>query len=80
MNCPTACQALSWSARSLSNRACLGYDEKATASKGNVHDLAPRQLVKIYQEIPQETTGMLYYSIARCVTACIQVRGGSTPY
>ncbi|GFW21203.1 HTH_Tnp_Tc3_2 domain-containing protein [Trichonephila clavipes] len=32
MNCLTACQALPWSARSLSDLACLGYDGKATAS------------------------------------------------
>ncbi|GFT48287.1 HTH_Tnp_Tc3_2 domain-containing protein [Trichonephila clavipes] len=32
MNCLTACQTLSWSAISLSNRACLGYNEKTTAS------------------------------------------------
>ncbi|GFV70168.1 transposable element Tc1 transposase [Trichonephila clavipes] len=32
MNCLTACQTLPWPAKSLSNRACLGYDGKATAS------------------------------------------------
>ncbi|GFV98838.1 hypothetical protein TNCV_2913551 [Trichonephila clavipes] len=46
MNCLTAYQTLPWLARSLSNRACLGYDGKATASlPGNVDDLA-RQLEK----------------------------------
>ncbi|GFS56430.1 uncharacterized protein TNCV_4302631 [Trichonephila clavipes] len=40
----------------------------------NVHDLA-RQLEKICQEIPLETTRILYHSIARRVTACIQARG-----
>ncbi|GFU46691.1 hypothetical protein TNCV_1546981 [Trichonephila clavipes] len=46
---------------------------------GNVHDLA-RQLVKICQEIRQETTRVLYQSVALRVTVCIQARGGSTPY
>ncbi|GFT90485.1 transposable element Tc1 transposase [Trichonephila clavipes] len=32
INCLTACQTLSWPARSLSNRACLGYQGKAIAS------------------------------------------------
>ncbi|GFX36463.1 transposable element Tc1 transposase [Trichonephila clavipes] len=32
MNCLAAYRTLPWPARSLSNRACLGYDEKATAS------------------------------------------------
>ncbi|GFW72866.1 hypothetical protein TNCV_1267091 [Trichonephila clavipes] len=31
MDCLTACQTLPWSARFLFNRACLGYDEEATA-------------------------------------------------
>ncbi|GFT40436.1 transposable element Tc1 transposase [Trichonephila clavipes] len=32
MNCLAARETLPWLARSLSNRACLGYDGKATAS------------------------------------------------
>ncbi|GFS94717.1 uncharacterized protein TNCV_4456261 [Trichonephila clavipes] len=32
MNCLTACQTLPWPARTLSNRACLGYDGKVNAS------------------------------------------------
>ncbi|GFV30013.1 transposable element Tcb1 transposase [Trichonephila clavipes] len=32
MNCLIACQTLPWTARSLSNRRCLGYYGKATAS------------------------------------------------
>ncbi|GFX90359.1 uncharacterized protein TNCV_3849341 [Trichonephila clavipes] len=32
LNCLTACQTLTWPARSLSNRACLRYNGKATAS------------------------------------------------
>ncbi|GFU92728.1 hypothetical protein TNCV_2892371 [Trichonephila clavipes] len=31
MNCLKTCQTLPWLARSLSSRACLGYDGKATA-------------------------------------------------
>ncbi|GFX58535.1 hypothetical protein TNCV_417151 [Trichonephila clavipes] len=40
---------------------------------GNVHDLA-RQLEKIGQEIPQETTRVLYRTIARHVTVRIKAR------
>ncbi|GFT86339.1 transposable element Tcb1 transposase [Trichonephila clavipes] len=46
---------------------------------GNVDDLA-RQLKQIWQEIPQETIRVLYYSMPRCVAACIQARDESTPY
>ncbi|GFS56434.1 transposable element Tcb1 transposase [Trichonephila clavipes] len=78
MNCLTACQTYLWSARSpdLSPIDMMGRRLHLT---GNVHDLS-RQLEKICQEIPQETTRMLYYSIARRVTSCIQARGRSTPY
>ncbi|GFX80468.1 hypothetical protein TNCV_2266771 [Trichonephila clavipes] len=48
MNCLTACQTLPLSARSLSDRACLGYDEKATDLPGNVDDLS-EQLENICQ-------------------------------
>ncbi|GFU12938.1 transposable element Tc1 transposase [Trichonephila clavipes] len=46
---------------------------------GNVDDPA-WQLEKIWQEIPQDTIRVLYHSMPRCVAACIQTRGGSTPY
>ncbi|GFU57776.1 transposable element Tc1 transposase [Trichonephila clavipes] len=42
-------------------------------SFGNVHDLA-RQLEKMGQEISQETLRVLYHSMPRRVTACIQAR------
>ncbi|GFV60285.1 transposable element Tc1 transposase [Trichonephila clavipes] len=45
----------------------------------NVDDLA-RQLEQVWQEIPQETIMVLYYSMSRRVAACIQDRGGLTPY
>ncbi|GFX61079.1 HTH_Tnp_Tc3_2 domain-containing protein [Trichonephila clavipes] len=45
----------------------------------NIDDLA-RQLEQIWQEIPQVTIGVLYHSMPRHVTACIQARGGLTPY
>ncbi|GFT42284.1 transposable element Tc1 transposase [Trichonephila clavipes] len=63
--------------RSLSNRACLGYDGKATASVRNV---LTRQLENIWQGIPQETIRVLYHSMSCRVAACIQARGGSSPY
>ncbi|GFX53312.1 HTH_Tnp_Tc3_2 domain-containing protein [Trichonephila clavipes] len=40
LNCLISCQTLPWPARSLSNRACLGYDGKTTASPGDVDHLA----------------------------------------
>ncbi|GFX97087.1 hypothetical protein TNCV_1998191 [Trichonephila clavipes] len=40
---------------------------------GNVNDLT-RQLEHSWQEIPQETIRVLYHSMLRHVTACIQVR------
>ncbi|GFT30311.1 transposable element Tc1 transposase [Trichonephila clavipes] len=45
----------------------------------NVDNLA-RQLKQIWQEIPQETIRVLYHSMSRRVAACIQARGGSSPY
>ncbi|GFV31621.1 transposable element Tc1 transposase [Trichonephila clavipes] len=45
----------------------------------NVDDLA-QQLKQIWQEIPQETIRVFYYSMLRHVAACIQARGWSTPY
>ncbi|GFV40210.1 hypothetical protein TNCV_3823101 [Trichonephila clavipes] len=63
----------------LSNRVCLGYEGKMTASTGNVDDLA-RQLEQIWQEMPQETIRVPYNSMSRRVAACIQTRGASTPY
>ncbi|GFV97003.1 hypothetical protein TNCV_4352151 [Trichonephila clavipes] len=46
---------------------------------GNVDDLA-RQFEQIWQETPRKTMRVLYPSIPRRVTDCIQFRGGSTPY
>ncbi|GFS71143.1 transposable element Tcb1 transposase [Trichonephila clavipes] len=45
---------------------------------GNVDDLE-RQSEQIWQEIPL-TIRLLYHSMPRLVAACIQARGGSTPY
>ncbi|GFW83278.1 transposable element Tc1 transposase [Trichonephila clavipes] len=74
MNCLTACQTLPWSDRSpdLSPSQHV-YDMmgRRLHLRGNVHDL-DRQLEKICQEIPQETTRVFYHSMARCVTAYIQ--------
>ncbi|GFV62443.1 transposable element Tc1 transposase [Trichonephila clavipes] len=59
MNCLTPCQTLPWPARSLSNRACLGYGGKADDRRylpENTDDLT-QQLRQNWQEIPQETPG-----------------------
>ncbi|GFW76370.1 hypothetical protein TNCV_1581491 [Trichonephila clavipes] len=45
---------------------------------GNVYDLS-RQLDRICQEIPQEITRVLYHSITRRVTDCIQARATVDP-
>ncbi|GFW22216.1 general transcription factor II-I repeat domain-containing protein 2 [Trichonephila clavipes] len=63
-------------ARSLSNRACLGYDGKVTE---NVDDQT-RQLEQIWQEITQEYIRVPYHSMLLRVAACIWARGGPTPY
>ncbi|GFY01728.1 transposable element Tc1 transposase [Trichonephila clavipes] len=47
--------------------------------QGNIDDLA-RQLEQFWQEISPETIRVLYHSMSRRVAACIQARGGSTPY
>ncbi|GFT00805.1 transposable element Tcb1 transposase [Trichonephila clavipes] len=76
MNCLTVCQTVHWPARSPDLSPIehvydmMGRRLHLTES---VHDLA-RQLEKICQEIPQETTRVLYHSIARRVTACIQTK------
>ncbi|GFV51540.1 transposable element Tc1 transposase [Trichonephila clavipes] len=46
---------------------------------GNVDHLA-RQLEQIWEEKPQESIRVPYHSMPRRVAACIQARGGSTPY
>ncbi|GFU61895.1 hypothetical protein TNCV_4826661 [Trichonephila clavipes] len=78
INCLTARQTHSSPARSLSDRACLEYEGKATDIPGNVDDLAVK-LEQICQEVPQETI-RVYHSMPRRVTACIQTRGESTAY
>ncbi|GFT95076.1 transposable element Tc1 transposase [Trichonephila clavipes] len=82
MNCLTAYRTLSWPARSPNPSPIehvLDMMGRRLHLTGNFDDLA-RQLEKICQEITRETTRVLYHSIARRVTACIQARGGSTPY
>ncbi|GFW73420.1 hypothetical protein TNCV_2800841 [Trichonephila clavipes] len=79
MNYLTACQTLSWPSRSLSNRACLGYDREMTASTRECGYLA-WQREQIRQAIPQRTMGGFYRFISLSVAACIQDRGGSSPY
>ncbi|GFT56481.1 transposable element Tcb1 transposase [Trichonephila clavipes] len=46
---------------------------------GNV-DNRTQQLEQIWQEIPQGTIRLLYHSMSHRVAACIQARGGSSPY
>ncbi|GFU14389.1 transposable element Tc1 transposase [Trichonephila clavipes] len=82
INCLIACETLTWSARSPDLSPIehvwdmLGKRLHLTR---NIHVLA-RQLVKNCQEIPQETKRVLYFSIARSVTARFQAAGMSTPY
>ncbi|GFX10449.1 transposable element Tc1 transposase [Trichonephila clavipes] len=82
MNCFAAYQTLPWPARSPDSspiehvRDMMG---KQLHPPGNVDDLT-RQLEHIWQEIPQGTIRVLYHSISRRLAACIQARGGSTPY
>ena len=82
MNCLQACQTLLWPARSLDHSPIEHvWDMMGRRSHlaRNVDDLI-RQLERIWQEISQETIRELYRSMPRRVAACIQVRGGSTPY
>ena len=79
MNCLKACQTLPWPADlSPIERVCDMMGRRLHLAR-NVDDLF-RQLVRIWPEITQETTRELYRSMPRRVSACIQARGGSTPY
>ncbi|GFV21518.1 transposable element Tc1 transposase [Trichonephila clavipes] len=82
INCLTAYQTLLWPSKS-SDPSPIEHVQYMMRRRlhlpGNVDDLA-RQLEKIWQEIPQETIRVLYYSMSCRVAACIQARGGSTPY
>ncbi|GFV15164.1 hypothetical protein TNCV_4649961, partial [Trichonephila clavipes] len=60
--------------RTLFNLACLRYDGKATASRGNVDDLAI-QLERTCQEKLKGTIKVPYHSVPRRIAACIQTRG-----
>ncbi|GFU85068.1 transposable element Tc1 transposase [Trichonephila clavipes] len=83
MNCLTACQTLPWSGKSpdlFSIEHVWDIRVRRLHLSGNVDDLV-RQLEQIWQEISQETIiRMLYHSMPSRVAACIQTRGGSTPY
>ncbi|GFY08414.1 transposable element Tc1 transposase [Trichonephila clavipes] len=82
MNFLTASQTLSWPARSPDLFPVVHVWDimgRRLHLPGNIDDLA-RQLEKVWQEIPQETVSVLYYSMPRRVAACIQAKGGSTPY
>ncbi|GFW80424.1 transposable element Tcb1 transposase [Trichonephila clavipes] len=82
MNCLTACQTLPWPASSPDISPMeLVWDMKGRRLRltGNVDDLS-LQLWQISKEIPQETISVLYHSMSRRGAACIQSRGGSTPY
>ncbi|GFY32451.1 hypothetical protein TNCV_3559591 [Trichonephila clavipes] len=68
MNFPTACQRLPWPARFLPNRACLGYDGRATVAT---------KFEQIWRGIRRNT---LYHSMSRRIAAYIHTRVGSTPY
>ncbi|GFV62290.1 transposable element Tc1 transposase [Trichonephila clavipes] len=82
MSCLTACQTLLWPTRLQD----LSLIENLWDMMGrrlhlpeNVDDLA-RKFEQIWQEIPQETIRVLYHSMPRREAACIQARGGLTPY
>ncbi|GFX38379.1 transposable element Tc1 transposase [Trichonephila clavipes] len=81
-NCLTAYQTLSWPARSPDPSPIEHVWDmmgRRLYLPGNVDGLA-RQLEQIWPEIPQRTIKVLYHSVSRRVAACIQARGGSTPY
>lgn len=82
MNCLEACQTLPWPARSPDLSPIEHVWDmmgRRLHLSGNVDALA-RQLEQIWQEIPQEAIRELYESMPRRVAACIQARGGATPY
>ncbi|GFV49847.1 transposable element Tcb1 transposase [Trichonephila clavipes] len=82
MNCLEAFQRLSWPVRSpgvsLTEHVWDMMGRRLHVSR-NVDNL-PRLLEQIWQEILQETIRVLYYSLSRRGAACIQARGGSTPF
>ncbi|GFW84017.1 transposable element Tcb1 transposase [Trichonephila clavipes] len=76
MNCLTAYQTLPWPVRSPDISSIEHtWDMKGRRLRlpGNIDHLA-LQLEQIWQELPQETIRVPYYSMPRRVTACIQVR------
>ncbi|GFU08460.1 transposable element Tc1 transposase [Trichonephila clavipes] len=78
LNCLTAFQTLSWPGRS-SNLSPIAqvWDMRGRQLHlpGNVFELV-QQLEQIWQEIPQESTRVLYHSMIRRVAARIQVEVG----
>ncbi|GFW44373.1 transposable element Tc1 transposase [Trichonephila clavipes] len=82
MNCLTDYQTLPWPARSPDPSPIEHVWDmmgRRLHVPGNVDDLV-RQMEQIWQEIPQETIRVLYHFMSCHVAACIQARGGSTPY
>ncbi|XP_071035183.1 uncharacterized protein [Parasteatoda tepidariorum] len=79
MKCLQACQTLPWPARSPDLSPIEHMMGRRFHLARNFDDLV-RQLDRIWQEIPQETIRELHRSMPRRVAACIQARGGSTPY
>ncbi|GFX84586.1 transposable element Tc1 transposase [Trichonephila clavipes] len=82
MNSLTGCQALPWPAKSPDVSPIEHVWDmmgRQLHLLGNVEDLG-RQFEQIWQEVPQQTFRVLYHSMSRRVAACIQARGGSTPY
>ncbi|GFU13721.1 transposable element Tcb1 transposase [Trichonephila clavipes] len=82
MNCLTAFQTLTWPDKSPDvylTEHVWDMKERRLHLPRNVDDLV-QILEQIWQEIPQETIRVLYYSISFRVVACIQAGGGSTSY
>ncbi|GFW33955.1 retrotransposable element Tf2 protein type 1 [Trichonephila clavipes] len=78
MNCLTARQTLRWPVGSPYLYP-IEYISDMMLLPGNADDLA-QQMDRVWQKIPQKLFRVLYHSMPRPVAACIQARGGTTPY
>ncbi|GFW22848.1 uncharacterized protein TNCV_2380631 [Trichonephila clavipes] len=57
MNCLTTCQTLPYPAKSLFNRACLGYDGKATVSTRGMLMILPNDWSKVGKKYRRRPSG-----------------------
>ncbi|GFY22856.1 transposable element Tcb1 transposase [Trichonephila clavipes] len=82
MDCLTASQTLPWPVRSKDLSPIEHVWDmmgRRLHQPGNVDDLA-RPLEQIWLQIPGRPSKYFYPSMSRRLAACIQARGGSTPY